>query len=105
MVPQTSAFAKLRPGMEHLTFRVKLIKIVGVRKVKTYTGVEHSILEGVISDGSSSLGFVVWNEKIDLFTGVTAGDDVELTDCFITSFKGVLQINVGRDSNIKKMEA
>ncbi len=95
----------LRPGMEHLTFRVKVTKVTGIRKVKTYTGVEHSILEGEINDGASSIGFAVWNEKIELFNSIAAGDSVELTDCFVTSFKGVLQVNVGRDSDAKKVDA
>jgi len=90
--------------MEHLEFRVKVTKIMEVRKVKTYSGVEHSILEGEISDGTSGIGFAAWNEKIDFFKEIIVGDDVELTDCFVTSFKGVLQINVGRDSEVKKVE-
>lgn len=73
--------------------------------MKTYTGVEHSILEGEISDGASVIGFAVWNEKIDLFRRISVGDNIELTDCFVTSFKGVLQVNVGRDSDTKKVEA
>jgi ssDNA-binding replication factor A large subunit len=105
MSPNALRLSELRPGMEHLEFRVKVTKMVGVRKVKTYSGVEHSILEGEISDGTSSIGFAVWNEKIDLFKGINIGDMLELTDCFVTSFKGVLQVNVGRDSNIKKVEA
>lgn len=105
MSPSAPRLSELRPGMEHLTFRVKVTKVAGVRKVKTYTGVEHSILEGEISDGASSIGFAVWNEKIELFNGIVAGDTVELTDCFVTSFKGVLQVNVGRDSDAKKVEA
>jgi len=91
--------------MEHLTFKVKIIKKAGVRKVKTYSGVEHSILEGEISDGVSSISFAVWNEKIDSFKDIEEGDSVEITDCFVTSFKGVLQVNVGRDSEARKIEA
>lgn len=91
--------------MEHLTFKVKVTKVVGVRKVKTYSGVEHSILEGEIIEGAASIGFAVWNEKIELFKEIVTGDTVELTDCFVTSFKGVLQVNVGRDSDAKKIEA
>ncbi len=77
---------------------------MGVRKVKTYSGVEHNILEGEINDGASSIGFAVWNEKIDLFKDFVVDDSVVLTDCFVTSFKGVLQVNVGRDSDAKKVE-
>ncbi len=94
---------ELRPGMEHLDFKVKMSKIIGIRNVKTFSGVEHRILEGVLENESGSIGFAVWNEKIELFTNLSAGDNIELRDCFITSFKGVLQVNVGRDSYAKKV--
>jgi len=105
MAQNTQKLGELRPGMEHLNFKVKIAKIIGTRKVKTFTGVEHSILEGEISDGTNSIGFAVWNEKIELFNILSAGDMVELTDCFVTSFKGVLQVNVGRDSSATKVNA
>jgi ssDNA-binding replication factor A large subunit len=104
MAQNTPRLGELRPGMEHLNFKVKIAKIMGVRKVKTYSGVEHSILEGELNDGVSSISFAVWNEKIELFNGASVGDNVELTDCFITSYKGVLQVNVGRDSGAQKIE-
>ena len=96
---------ELRPGMEHLNFRVKLSKKNEVRKVKTFTGIEHMILEGEISDVEKSIGFAAWNEKIELFKDIVPGDVVELTDCFVTSYKGVLQVNIGRDSNAVKVSA
>ncbi len=105
MSPSAPKLSELRPGMEHLTFRVKVTSVVGVRNVKSYSGVEHSILEGEISEGTASISFAVWNEKIELFKEIVAGDTVELMDCFVTSFKGVLQVNVGRDSDAKKVEA
>ncbi len=89
--------------MEHLDFKVKMSKIIGIRNVKTFSGVEHRIFEGVLENESGSIGFAVWNEKIELFTNLSAGDNIELRDCFITSFKGVLQVNVGRDSYAKKV--
>lgn len=89
--------------MEHLDFRVKMTRIIGIRNVKTFSGVEHRILEGELENESGSRGFAVWNEKIELFTDLSTGDEVEIRDCFITSFKGVLQVNVGRDSDAKKV--
>jgi ssDNA-binding replication factor A large subunit len=100
---QSTKLGELRPGMEHLNFKVKIAKIKETRKVKTFTGVEHSILEGEISDDANSISFAVWNEKIELFNVLSVGDMVELTDCFVTSFKGVLQVNVGRDSYATKV--
>jgi ssDNA-binding replication factor A large subunit len=94
-----------RPGMDKLKLKVKVTKLSGVRKVKTYTGVEHSIFEGELSDGEGTIGFAVWNEKIGLFNGVVVGDEMLLKNCFVTSFKGVLQVNVGRDSEAEKVTA
>jgi ssDNA-binding replication factor A large subunit len=105
MTPNTPKLGELRPGMEHLNFKVKVSKKNEARKVKTFTGVKHMILEGEISDGDNSISFAVWNEKIELFKDIAPGDTVDLTDCFITSYKGVLQVNVGRDSNAVKVSA
>lgn len=105
MASNTPPLSGLRPGMEHLNFTITISKMSGIRKVKTYTGVEHTILEGEVTDGQTSVSFAVWNEKADLFSGIKVGDKVELVNCFVTSFKGVLQINVGRDSDARKVEA
>ena len=94
--------ADLRPGMEHLDFKLTIVRISGVRKVKTYSGLEHSILEGEVTDNNTVIPFAVWNEKISLFDKLTPSDEVELLNCFITSFKGVLQLNVGRDSSVRR---
>jgi ssDNA-binding replication factor A large subunit len=104
MTPNISSLSELRPGMEHLNFRVKVMNLTEIRKVKTYSGLEHSIVEGEVADGSNNISFAVWNEKVELFNGISIGDRVELNNCFITSYKGVLQINVGRDSEARKLE-
>jgi len=104
MTPKLPRLDSLRPGMDHLDFVVNVIKLTGVRKVKTYSGVEHTILEGEITDSHSNISFAVWNEKIEQFVGISSGDKVELQNCFVTSFKGILQVNVGRDSNAHKLE-
>jgi len=88
--------------MEHLDFRVRVAKLKEIRKIKTYSGVEHTLAEGEVVDNSGNVPFTVWNEKITGLEGIKVGDLVEMKNCFITSFKGVIQINVGRDSSIMK---
>jgi hypothetical protein len=55
-------------------------------------------------DDSGSVGITFWNEKIELLKGIDTGSRVELRDCFVTSFKGDLSINVGRDSSLEKIK-
>ena len=94
--------SELRPGMENVELMVELISIEEPRKVTTYSGLEHTLVEGLVKDGSGSMGLTVWNEKIEELQGIEAGDTLRLVDCFITSFKGELSVNVGRDSGIQR---
>jgi ssDNA-binding replication factor A large subunit len=88
--------------MEDVELVVELISLEEPREVKTYSGLEHTLVEGIVSDGSGEMGLTVWNEKIEELEGIEAGDTLRLVGCFITSFKGDLSINVGRDSGINR---
>jgi replication factor A1 len=90
----------LRPGMEHVDIQVRLVGLKEPREVETNYGVTHVLVDGQVEDDSARMELTVWNEKIEQLNRVKSGDMVELKDCFITSFKGTLSINVGRDSEI-----
>ena len=96
--------SKLRPGMEHVDIMVTLKTLNEPREVLTSYGITHNLVDGMVEDDSGSVGVTFWNEKMDLLEGVDEGSIVELGDCFITSFKGALSINVGRDSTLEKIE-
>jgi replication factor A1 len=96
--------SELRPGMEHVDISVRVKSLNEPREVLTNYGVTHNLVDGVVEDESGSVGVTFWNEKIELLEGVEEGNLVELRDCFITSFKGDLSINVGRDSELEKTE-
>ncbi len=93
---------ELRPGMENLELSVEILSIGEPREVETYTGLKHTLVEGEVKDETGSLGLTVWNESISELENVKPGDSAILVNCFITSFKGVLSINVGRESKIIK---
>jgi len=88
--------------MEEVELIVELTSLEEPREVITYSGLEHTLVEGVVSDGSGKMGLTVWNEKIEELEGIEAGDTLRLVGCFITSFKGDLSVNIGRDSFIHK---
>lgn len=91
---------ELRPGMEKVELRVEILSLKEPRQVKTNSGLTHTLVEGEIEDGTRKMGFTVWNEKIEQLEGIEVGETVDLLNCFITSFRGVLSVNVGRDSVI-----
>jgi replication factor A1 len=92
----------LRPGMEKVDLRVKVLRLKEPRRVTTNTGITHVLVEGEVEDETGKLGLTVWNELIEQLKGIDAGSTVDLRNCFITSFRGVLSVNVGRDSKIEK---
>ena len=96
--------SELRPGMENVNLKVTLMKLEEERIVSTHSGFKHRIVEGKIKNHSISMNLTVWNEKIEDLEGIALGEDLILNDCFISSFKGVLSVNVGKNSVIKKIE-
>ena len=93
---------ELRPGMENIELEVEIVNIGEKREVETYSGLKHTLVECEIKDETGSIGLTVWNETISELEKVKPGDRAKLVNCFITSFKGVLSVNIGRESTIEK---
>ncbi len=90
----------LRPGMENVDLIANIARLDEPREVTASYGVTHVIVDGEIEDDTGKMDLTVWNEQIDKLKDVDVGDNVKLTSCFITSFRGVLSVNVGRDSDV-----
>jgi len=90
----------LRPGMEGVDLRVELLRLDDPRQVTTNYGVTHTLVEGEVEDETGKMDLTVWNEQIKRLGGLNVGDVFEVRNCFITSFQGVLSVNVGRDSDM-----
>ncbi len=87
--------------MESVSLIVQIVSLKSPRKVRTSRGLEHLLVEGEVEDETGRALLNVWNESIGQLEGVREGSLVELRNCFITSFQGVIHINVGRESEIK----
>ncbi|MBD3205363.1 hypothetical protein GF319_03335 [Candidatus Bathyarchaeota archaeon] len=95
--------SELRPGMEELELSVKLLGLNEPKEVETYTGLKHTIVEGKVTDGTDTLDFTVWNEAIEMLDKIKPGEKIQLLNAFITSYKGELAVNIGRESEINKI--
>ena len=87
--------------MENVALQVKVIKLEKVREITTNYGFSHRIMDGEIMDETKSMELTIWNEKIELFKDVKPGDELTIDKCFITSYKGVLSLNIGRESGTR----
>jgi len=53
-----------------------------------------------VQDETGSVTLVLWNDKI---IPVEVGDMLEIRNGFVTSFKGVWRINVGKYGDVTKI--
>lgn len=91
----------LKPGMDHVNLTVKVLNIPNSKKMVTSAGVDHEILELEVNDDSGSVKLVLWDDKI--LSNLKENDVVRIENGFVTSFKGVWRINVGRYGTVAKL--
>lgn len=86
--------------MRSVNIAVKVLSISESKQVVTSAGVDHEILELEVGDKSGSIRLVLWDERIS--TDLKEGDMVKVENGFVTSFKGVWRINVGRYGSVTR---
>ena len=82
--------------------KVKTSSIAKSKQITTGTGIEHEIVELEVQDKTGSITLVLWNDKI---VSTKVGDTLEIKNGFVTSFKGVWRINVGKYGAVVKIES
>ncbi len=92
---------ELRPGMSHVNITLRVLNTAESKQVVTSAGVDHEIFELEVGDKSGSIKLVLWDEKI--IPDLKKDDTVKIENGFVTSFKGVWRINVGRYGTITKV--
>ncbi len=101
MSPQ--AIRNLRPGMEGVELEVELLELGEARQVETRSGLQHTLREGRIHDKTGEINLTVWNERLQDVEDLQPGERLRLHNCFVSSYKGVLSVNLGRDSSVERI--
>ena len=84
----------LRQGMRRVDVEAKVLEVSEPREVQSrYTGQRFKVAEATISDGTGTIKLVLWNEQIDL---VNTDDIVRIENGYVKTFRGEIQLNVGR---------
>ena len=83
---------QLKPGMRKVDITGTIATIEAPRDVSTKFGPAQVAL-ATISDPTGTVKLTLWNEKI---SQVAVGDTVLITNAYVDSFRGELQLNVGR---------
>ncbi len=84
----------LNDGMKRVSVEAKVVEKGDPREVKSkYKDETYRIVDAVIADETGSIKLTLWNEQIDQ---VNVGDNVKIDNGYVTSFKGEIQLNVGK---------
>jgi len=86
--------------MNHVNIRVRVLSVSEPKQITTGTSIEHEILEAKVEDETGSTALVLWDEKI---IPIKVGDDLQIENGFVTSFKGEWRINVGKYGEVAKV--
>ena len=94
-----TAIKDLQNGMKRVSVEAKVVEKGDVREVKSrFKDETYRIVDAVVADESGSIKLTLWNEQIDM---VNVGDNVKIDNGYITSFKGEVQLNVGKFGQLK----
>jgi replication factor A1 len=84
----------LRDGMKRVTVEAKVMEKGEPREVRSkYKDETYTVADAVVADETASIKLTLWNEQIDQ---VNVGNKVKIENGYVTSFKGEVQLNVGK---------
>lgn len=84
--------AELKPGMRRVDVMGEITEMERPRDVQTKFG-PGQVASATLTDESGSVKITLWNESI---SKVQPGDTVSISNGYVDSFRGELQLNVGR---------
>jgi len=84
----------LRNGMKRVSVEAKVIEKSDSREVLSrFKDETHKVATAIIADETGTIKLTLWNEQINQ---VNVNDTVKVENGYVTSFRGEIQLNVGR---------
>lgn len=86
--------ADLRNGMKRVSVEAAVIEKATPRQVMSRFGDEtYTVCDVMVGDDTGKIKLALWNEQI---AQVKVGDKIKVENGYVTSFKGEIQLNVGK---------
>ncbi len=93
----------LKNGMRNVSVEAKVVEKSAPRQVLSrYKDEMYNVATAVISDGTGTIKLTLWNEQIN---NVEINDTVKIDKGYVTSFKGEVQLNVGKYGTLDVVKA
>lgn len=85
---------ELKNGMRRVDVEAKVLEKTPTREVMSrYKDVVHRVATAIVSDDTGKIKLTLWNEQIEQ---VNVDDNVKVENGYITTFRGEMQLNIGR---------
>jgi len=85
---------ELQTGMKRVEVEADVVDKGNPRQVQSrMSGETFNVADVVIQDETGNIKLTLWNEQIDQ---VNVGDKIKIENGYVTSFKGEIQLNVGK---------
>jgi len=84
----------LKNGMKRVDIEAKILEKGTPREVTSrYKNETYRVADAIISDETGQIKLTLWNDQIEQ---VNENDNIKIENGYVTSFRGELQLNVGR---------
>jgi replication factor A1 len=80
--------------MKRVNVEANVTEVGNPRQVMSrYKDETYTVADAVVADETGSIKLTLWNEQIDQ---VKVNDKIKIENGYVTSFKGEIQLNVGK---------
>jgi replication factor A1 len=84
----------LQTGMKRVEVEADVVEKGNPRQVQSrFKDETYNVADAVVQDETGTIKLTLWNEQIDQ---VNVGDKIKIENGYVTSFKGEIQLNVGK---------
>jgi replication factor A1 len=85
---------ELRNGMKRVEVEATVVEKANPRQVQSrFKDESYNVADATVQDETGTIKLTLWNEQIDQ---VNVNDKIKIENGYITSFKGEIQLNVGK---------
>ncbi len=92
---------ELHDGMKRIDVQGTVISKNPTREVMAkYKDVVHRVADATLQDETGTIKLTLWNEQIEQ---VNTNDNIRIENGYITSFRGEIQLNIGKYGKLTKL--
>jgi replication factor A1 len=85
---------ELKDGMKRVSVEAKVTEKSETREVLSrFKDQTHKVANAIVADETGTIKLTLWNDQINM---VNINDTIRIDNGYVTSFRGEIQLNVGK---------